>query len=95
MNNDDEGMVVVNLLSFNDHFGVVLLAFGGGLQRAVGLGVFGLALVCPILKVCTEEGVVIAVAVDLLTGGLRVTFSMVALNLLLVKRSSSPITKQS
>lgn len=94
MNNDDEGMVVVNLLNFNDHFGVVLLVIGGGLQRAVGFGVWGLALVCPILKVCTEEGVVAAViAVDLLTGGLSVTFSMVALNLVLVKRSSSPRTK--
>ena len=95
MNNDDEGMVVVNLLSFNDHFGVVLLVIGGGLQRAVGFGVWGLALVCPILKVCTEEEGVVAVviAVELLTGGLSVTFSMVALNLALVKRSSSPRTK--
>ena len=47
--------MVVSLLIAMDHFGVVLMVVGG-VHRAVGLGVLGLALVCPMLKVGIEDG---------------------------------------
>ena len=47
--------MVVSLLIVMDHFGVVLMVVGA-VHRAVGPGVLGLALVCPMLKVGIEDG---------------------------------------